>query len=198
MNAPKLPLASLAAIALSTSLALAQEVAEQPFKKDVPYVPTPEPIVELMLDMAGVGPKDVVYDLGSGDGRIVIAAARRGARGVGIDIDPERVREANANAKKAGVTDKVKFIEGDLFDADIDDATVVTMYLLTDVNLKLRPKLLSELKPGSRIVSQTFDMGDWEPEKTQEIGFTKVYYWTVPSKPLASAKPDASPSPSKQ
>ncbi len=198
MNAPKLPLASLAAIALSTSLALAQEVAEQPFKKDVPYVPTPEPIVELMLDMAGVGPKDVVYDLGSGDGRIVIAAARRGARGVGIDIDPERIREANANAKKAGVTDKVKFIEGNLFDADIDDATVVTMYLLTDVNLKLRPKLLAELKPGSRIVSQTFDMGDWEPEKTQEIGFTKVYYWTVPSKPLASAKPDASPSPSKQ
>lgn len=184
MNLPT-RLASLAALALWTSLTLAQEIVDGPIKKDVPYVPTPEGIVEAMLDLARVGPNDVVYDLGSGDGRIVIAAARRGARGVGIDIDPERIREANANAKKAGVTNKVKFIEGNLFDADIADATVVTMYLLTDVNLKLRPKLMAELKPGTRIVSQTFDMGEWEPEKTTEVGFTKVYYWTIPSQPLA-------------
>jgi SAM-dependent methyltransferase len=202
MNLPT-RLASLAVIALSTSLALAQEVApadvEQPIKKDVPYVPTPEGIVDAMLDLAKVGPNDVVYDLGSGDGRIVIAAARRGARGVGIDIDPERIREANANAEKAGVTGKVKFIEGDLFEADISDATVVTMYLLTDVNLKLRPKLMAELKPGTRIVSQTFDMGEWEPQKTTEVGFTKVYYWTIPAQPLAfGPKPDESLSPSRQ
>lgn len=192
MNLPT-RLASLAALALWTSLTLAQEVVDGPIKKDVPYVPTPEGIVEAMLDLARVGPNDVVYDLGSGDGRIVIAAARRGARGVGIDIDPERIREANANAKKAGVTNKVKFIEGNLFDADIADATVVTMYLLTDVNLKLRPKLMAELKPGTRIVSQTFDMGEWEPEKTTEVGFTKVYYWTIPSQPLAfGPKPERS------
>ena len=190
MNAPTLRLASLAAVALSTSLALIQANAEEPVKRDVPHVPTPEAVVEKMLDMAEVGPNDVVYDLGSGDGRIVIAAARRGARGVGIDIDPERIREANANAKKAGVTHKVKFIKGDLFDADIADATVVTMYLLTDVNLKLRPKLLAELKPGTRVVSQTFHMGEWQPEKTADVGYIKIYYWTIPSQPLAFGRAD--------
>jgi SAM-dependent methyltransferase len=185
MNAPTLPLASLAAIALSTSLALTQATADEPIKKDVPYVPTPEAVVEKMLDMAKVGPKDVVYDLGSGDGRIVIAAARRGARGVGVEIDPERIREANANAKAAGVTGQVKFIEGDLFDADIGDATVVTMYLLPEVNLKLRPKLMAELKPGTRIVSQSFHMGEWQPEKTADVGYIKIYYWTIPDQPPA-------------
>ena len=187
MNAPTLRLASLAAIALSTSLACAQDTSDWPVKKDVPYVPTPEAVVEVMLDMAKVGPEDVVYDLGSGDGRIVIAAAKRGARGVGIDIDPERIREANANAKSAGVTDKVKFIEGDLFDADIHEATVVTMYLLPEVNLKLRPKLMKELKPGTRLVSQSFHMGEWQPQKTEDVGYIKVYYWTIPAKPLAFA-----------
>jgi SAM-dependent methyltransferase len=187
MNAPTLGLASLAAIALSTSLACAQEAADWPVKKDVPYVPSPEAVVEKMLDMARVGPNDVVYDLGSGDGRIVIAAAQRGARGVGIDIDPERISEANANAEKAGVTDKVKFIQGDLFEADIGDATVVTMYLLPEVNLRLRPKLMAELKPGTRIVSQSFHMGEWQPEKTADVGYIKVYRWTIPSKPLAFA-----------
>jgi SAM-dependent methyltransferase len=185
MNAPTLPFASLAAIALSTSLALTQATADEPIKKDVPYVPTPEAVVEKMLDMAKVGPKDVVYDLGSGDGRIVIAAARRGARGVGVEIDPERIREANANAKAAGVTGQVKFIEGDLFDADIGDATVVTMYLLPEVNLKLRPKLMAELKPGTRIVSQSFHMGEWQPEKTADVGYIKIYYWTIPDQPRA-------------
>ena len=187
MNAPTLRLASLAAIALSTSLACAQDTSDWPVKKDVPYVPTPEAVVEVMLDMAKVGPEDVVYDLGSGDGRIVIAAAKRGARGVGIDIDPERIREANANAKSAGVTDKVKFIEGDLFDADIHEATVVTIYLLPEVNLKLRPKLMKELKPGTRLVSQSFHMGEWQPQKTEDVGYIKVYYWTIPAKPLAFA-----------
>ena len=194
MNAPTLRLASLAAIALSTSLACAQDTSDWPVKKDVPYVPTPEAVVEVMLDMAKVGPEDVVYDLGSGDGRIVIAAAKRGARGVGIDIDPERIREANANAKSAGVTDKVKFIEGDLFDADIHDATVVTMYLLPEVNLKLRPKLMKELKPGTRLVSQSFHMGEWQPQKTEDVGYIKVYYWTIPAKPLAFADDPAASS----
>ena len=115
-----------------------------------------------------VNKDDVVYDLGCGDGRIVITAAKKyGARGVGVDIDPERIKEANANAKQAGVSDRVKFIEQDLFQTDFKEASVVTLYLLPDINLKLRPKLLSELKPGTRIVSHAFDMGDWKPDKTE-------------------------------
>jgi len=150
---------------------------------DVPFVPSPNPVVEKMLEMAQVGPKDVVYDLGSGDGRIVIAAARKyGARGVGIDIDPERIKEARANARKAGVEKKVESRQGDLFDANIGDATVVTIYLLSGINLKLRPKLLSELKPGTRIVSHAFDMGDWKPEKELDVDGRKVYFWTIPKK----------------
>jgi ubiquinone/menaquinone biosynthesis C-methylase UbiE len=150
---------------------------------DVPFVPSPNPVVEKMLEMAQVGPKDVVYDLGSGDGRIVIAAARKyGARGVGIDIDPERIKEARANARKAGVEKKVEFRQGDLFDANIGDATVVTIYLLSGINLKLRPKLLSELKPGTRIVSHAFDMGDWKPVATAKVSTSTVYYWVVPER----------------
>ncbi|MGH7390014.1 MAG: SAM-dependent methyltransferase [Candidatus Rokuibacteriota bacterium] len=152
---------------------------------DVPYVPTKEPIVDQMLKMASVRAGDVIYDLGCGDGRIVITAAKRfGIRGVGIDIDPERIAEANANAKQAGVADRVKFIQGDLFDAKIGDATVVTLYLLPDVNLKLRPKLLSELRPGTRIVSHNYDMGDWKPQQTATLTVDgtehTVYFWTVP------------------
>ena len=150
--------------------------------RDVPYVPTPEPVVDKMLELAQVGPKDVVYDLGSGDGRIVIAAAKKGARGVGIDIDPERIREAKRNASRAGVADRVEFREGNLFKADIRDATVVTLYLLTGVNRQLRPKLLGELKPGTRVVSHAFDMGDWQPVATERVGSSTVYYWVVPER----------------
>jgi len=151
--------------------------------RDVPYVPTPNPVVDEMLKVAEVGPKDIVYDLGSGDGRIVIAAARKhGARGVGIDIDPERIREARENARKAGVQDRVEFRQGDLFKADIGQATVVTLYLLTGVNHKLRPKLLAELKPGTRVVSHSFDMGDWEPRAVRKVNGSTVYYWVVPDR----------------
>lgn len=151
---------------------------------DVIYVPTPEPVVDAMLNLAGVKAGDVLYDLGSGDGRIPIAAAKRfGVRGVGIDINPVRVREANANAQEAGVTDLVTFKEADLFQEDISDASVVTLYLLQSLNVKLRPKLLAELKPGTRIVSHAFDMADqWEPEKTQEVDGTRIYMWTVPER----------------
>jgi SAM-dependent methyltransferase len=148
---------------------------------DVIFVPTPEGVVDRMLELAQVTAKDTVYDLGSGDGRIVIAAARKyGARGVGIDIDPERIKEARANAKAAGVTDKVNFVQGDLFQSDISQATVVTIYLLTDLNLKLRPKLLKELAPGTRVVSHAFGMGDWKPERTESINGYTVYLWRIP------------------
>jgi SAM-dependent methyltransferase len=153
---------------------------------DVPYVPTHELIVTQMLDMGRVRGNDVLYDLGSGDGRIVIEAARRfGTRGVGYDIDPERIREANENAVRAGVKDKVRFIEGDIFDANIQEATVVTLYLLPAVNLRLKPKLLRDLKPGTRIVSHNYDMGDdWPPETTARITVDgtehTVYFWTIP------------------
>jgi cyclopropane fatty-acyl-phospholipid synthase-like methyltransferase len=151
--------------------------------RDVPFVPTPERVVEKMLEVAKVGPKDVVYDLGSGDGRIVIAAAKKhGARAVGIDIDPERIKEARDNARRAGVSDRVEFRQEDLFKADFSEATVVTMYLLTGVNQRLRPKLLAELKPGTRLVSHAFDMGDWKPTQTHKVGTSTVYYWVVPER----------------
>ena len=150
---------------------------------DVIFVPTPGDIVETMLRMAGVSRKDTVYDLGCGDGRIVITAAQRhGARGVGIDIDPERVAEATENVRKAGVADRVKIIQGDLFEADIGPATVVTLYLLSELNLKLRPKLLRELNPGARVVSHAFSMGDWKPARMEEIAGTTVYLWRIPAR----------------
>jgi len=172
-------LASLGALGIS-GYAGAQDQA--PTRgPDVIFVPTPEEVVDSMLKMAGVTPKDVVYDLGCGDGRIVITAAQKyGARGVGIDIDPERIKEANANAKTAGVTGKVKFVRGDLFEADISEATVVTLYLLTDLNLKLRPKLMRDLNPGTRVVSHAFNMGDWKPERQATIRGTTVYLWRIP------------------
>lgn len=156
---------------------------------DVPYVPTTEEAVQEMLKLGGVKKTDVVYDLGCGDGRIVIAAAKTyGARGVGIDINPVRIAEAKENAKKAGVENLVRFEENDLFEADFHEATVVTLFLLPAVNLKLRPKLLEELKPGTRIVSNTFDMGDWKAEKEATVGDPdeqsylshRLYLWTVP------------------
>ena len=154
-------------------------------KLDVPYVPTPEAVVEMMLRMAKVGKDDFLYDLGCGDGRIVITAARKyEARGVGYDIDPQRIKESDENARRAGVTDRVRFVQGDLFEADLSGATVVTLYLLPEVNLKLRPKLLRELKPGTRVVSHNYDMGDWDPLEFVEVdaGGEKhfIYSWVVP------------------
>ena len=149
---------------------------------DVPYVPTPRAVVTQMLELANVTKDDVVYDLGSGDGRIVIMAAQRfGARGVGVDIDPQRVWEAQENAKEARVTDRVQFLLQDLFDTDISAATVVTLYLTQDVNLQLRPKLWRELKPGTRVVSHDFSMGDWRPEQVIRVDKSIVYYWTIPA-----------------
>lgn len=156
---------------------------------DVPYVPTPQEVVDEMLRIANVRQTDKLYDLGSGDGRIVITAAKQyGVRGIGIDIDPVRVQEANANAKQAGVSDRVEFRQQDLFETNFKDATVVTLYLLPQINLKLRPKLLSELKPGTRIVSHAFDMGDWKPEKVVEVNGRTIYYWVVPEKPPSNLR----------
>ena len=176
--------AVLAQVACSLMLAVAPLGAQQgDVHRDVPYVPTPPDVVEAMLNLGGVKKGDIMYDLGCGDGRIVIMAAQKfGATGTGVDIDPERIREAEENAKKAGVTDRVTFLEKNLFDADFHDATVVTLYLLPDVNLRLRPKLLKDLKVGTRIVSHQFDMGDWKPDKQVEIGWRTIYLWTVTAK----------------
>jgi methylase of polypeptide subunit release factors len=149
---------------------------------DVPYVPTSQIVVDAMLKLANVKQADVVYDLGCGDGRIVVTAAQKyGATGTGFDIDPVRIAEANENARTAGVTDKVKFVNANLFETDLSKATVITMYLLPTVNMKLRPKIMA-LKPGTRIVSHAFDMGDWKPEKTEQVDGATIYYWTVPKK----------------
>jgi ubiquinone/menaquinone biosynthesis C-methylase UbiE len=149
---------------------------------DVIYVPTPQPVVEAMLDAAGVKPGDVVYDLGSGDGRIAITAAKKyGARGVGIEIDPALVRKATENAAAAGVSDRVRFLNENLFTADISQATVVTLYLLQSINERLRPKLVRELKSGTRVVSHVFNMGpEWPPEQALMIGASPVFLWTIP------------------
>ena len=148
---------------------------------DVRYVPTPQRVVRKMLRLAGVGPTDLVYDLGSGDGRIPITAAREfGARGVGIDIDPRRIREAEANARAAGVTDRVRFRNEDLFEADFRDATVVTLFLSADVNRRLRPRLLRELAPGTRVVSYWHDMGDWRPLRRVRTPQANIYLWHIP------------------
>lgn len=170
----------LLAAALAASPAAAQ--AQQNWSTvDVVYVPTPYDVVDEMLHLAGVGKGDVLYDLGSGDGRIPIAAAKKfGIRATGIDIDAELVRQAEDNAKNAGVSGLVRFREEDLFKADFRDATVVTLYLQPHLNLKLRPKLWAELKPGTRIVSHQFDMGDWLPEKKLERSGRTLYFWTVP------------------
>jgi tRNA G37 N-methylase Trm5 len=174
---------SLAILALLLALpALAQKEAAPARTPDVIYVPTPQEVVERMLEVAKVGKGDVLYDLGSGDGRIPVTAAKKfGIRAVGIDIDPDRIREANENAKKNGVEKLVKFRNEDLFRANFREATVVTLYLLPDLNVKLRPKLWRELKPGTRIVSHQFDMGDWKPEQTIDLNGRTIYFWTVPA-----------------
>jgi SAM-dependent methyltransferase len=179
-------------VALLSIAALGAQNAKPKREPDVPYVPTTEAAVQAMLKLAGVKKSDIVYDLGCGDGRIVIAAAKTyGARGVGIDINPVRIGEAKENAKAAGVEKLVRFEENDLFQADIREATVVTLFLLPHINLKLRPKLLQDLKPGTRIVSNTFDMDDWKAEKEATVGDAdtdvdyeplsrKLFLWTVP------------------
>jgi SAM-dependent methyltransferase len=160
--------------------ALAQDFAVPP-KLDVPFVPTPQEVVDRMLALAMVGKTDTLYDLGCGDGRIVITAARQfGAHGVGIDLNPERIAEAHANAKKAGVDGRVTFRQADLFETDLSPASVVSLYLLPDVNLRLRPRLWAQLKPGSRVVSHAFDMGpEWPPEKTVDADGRTIYLWTI-------------------
>ena len=182
---------SYVAVATLSVMAAAAQNGAARREPDVPFVPTTEEAVQAMLKLADVKKTDVVYDLGCGDGRIVIAANKNfGARAVGIDINPVRIGEAKENAKKAGVENQVKFIEADLFEADIHEATVVTLFLLSSVNLKLRPKLLADLKPGTRIVSNTFDMGDWKPEKEITVGNPdeetylshRLFLWTVPQK----------------
>ncbi len=148
---------------------------------DVPYVPTPENVVEKMLEMADVGPGDYVIDLGSGDGRIVIAAAKRGAYGHGIDIDPKRIKEARENARKAEVEGKVLFVQEDIFKTDFSRANVITMYLLNSVNLQLRSSLLTRLKPGTRVVSHDFDMNDWKPDNYVREETSNIYFWLIPA-----------------
>jgi len=171
--------AAAAGPAWSQSYGTAKPVERTP---DVIFVPTPPAVVDAMLQVAKVGPDDILYDLGSGDGRIPIAAAKRfGTRGVGIDLDPQRISEANANARRQQVTDKVRFIQGDLFEQDLTPASVITLYLLPRLNLKLRPTLLA-LKPGTRIVSHAFDMGDWTPEQTLTVDNKQVFFWTVPAR----------------
>jgi SAM-dependent methyltransferase len=170
----------VAILALSTSALFAQATAQRPTREpDVIYVPTPQEVVDAMLKLAKVTSADVVYDLGSGDGRIPITAAQKyGARAIGFDINPVRIAEANANLKTANVGDKVRFVEADLFEQDLSEATVITLYLLPSLNLKLRPTLW-KLKPGTRIVSHSFDMGDWKPEATETIDGRTIYFWTV-------------------
>jgi SAM-dependent methyltransferase len=158
----------------------------QPRTPDVEYVPTPHNIVAEMLRLAAVKQTDVVYDLGCGDGRVIITAAQQyGARGVGVDIDPKRIKESRANARQAGVVERVKFLQQDLFETDIREATVVTLYLLPQLNRELRPKLFRDLKPGTRIVSHDFDMGDWQPDKVISVpGLAyehTVFYWVIPA-----------------
>ena len=178
---------TLPAVRLTLSVCLflaarAGVVAQTPATKpDVVYVPTPQAVVDAMLQLADVKANDVVYDLGSGDGLIVIAAAKKyGARGVGVEIDPELVKKATNDAVAAGVSDRVRFINENLFTADIRQASVVTLYLLQSLNERLRPKLVRELKPGTRVVSHVFNMGpEWPPQKTIDVGASRVFLWTI-------------------
>lgn len=166
------------AVLLWLALAAPAAVSAQPV--DAPYVPTPPAVVTAMLTIARVGPDDVVYDLGSGDGRIVIAAAREfGARGVGIERNPRLIEAAREAAARAGIGARVRFVEQDFFDADLREATVVTLYLLPTVNLKLRGKLRAELRHGTRVVSHYYAMGDWQPDFETEVDGRKIFYWVI-------------------
>ncbi len=168
---------ALAAGGASTS----SKVEKKP-KLDVGYQPTPYEIVAKMLTMADVRKDDLVYDLGCGDGRVVVMAAKeRGAKGVGVDLDPKRIRESRENARKAGVADQVRFFQQDLFKTEIGEATVVMLYLWPEVNIRLRPKLFAELKPGTRVLSHNHDMGEWEPDQYAEILKHRIYSWVIPA-----------------
>jgi SAM-dependent methyltransferase len=176
----------LVALALAGGCAPAQPVADAPAPAlDVVWVPSAPQVIRAMLDTAKVGPDDVVYDLGCGNGEIVIAAAKHyGARAVGVDLDPARIRRARLDAAGEGVASRVTFVEQDLFATDVSPATVVTLYLLPDLNARLRPKLLRELRPGARIVSHDFGIGDWPPEQTVEVPLARthrVFLWRIPS-----------------
>jgi len=177
------PLGVSLMLAITALAAIGQAQSRRP---DVVYVPTPHHVVAEMLRIAEVTKDDVVYDLGSGDGRLVIAAAKHyGARAVGVDIDPQRIEESRANARRDGVAERVTFLQQDLFETDIREATVVTLYLLSKLNLQLRPKLLSDLRPGTRVVSHAFAMEDWRPDQELRIPGSpsahSVYYWVIPA-----------------
>ncbi|MCJ7563716.1 MAG: class I SAM-dependent methyltransferase [Candidatus Aminicenantes bacterium] len=174
-----------AVLCFSLMLTPSFQVAQQK-QLDVPYVPTKYPVVDEMLRMADIQKSDIVYDLGCGDGRLVVGAAQKyGAHGVGFDIDPERIQESWENATKAGVKNLVQFFEQDLFQADFHEATAMTIYLLTSVNLRLRPKLLRELRPGTRLVSHNFGMGEWKPDQSSEVMVDDishdVFLWIIPA-----------------
>lgn len=169
-------------VVVATILVACVSCANGEVQRDVPFVPTPEEVAAEMLRLANVKESDVVYDLGCGDGRIVITAAKQyGARGIGVDIDPQRIADSKANATKAGVADRVQFVNRSLFEMDMSDATVVTLYLLPSVNVKLRPKLLRELRPGTRVVSHSFDMEDWEPDASVNVDGRRVHFWVIPA-----------------
>jgi SAM-dependent methyltransferase len=176
---------ALGFVSLPSQRAVSQVISngQEKIKLDVPYEPSSEEVVRTMLEIAQVGKDDLVYDLGCGDGRIVIAAAQKaGARGVGVDLDPERIKESLGNARQANVANRVQFFQQDLFQTDIGKATVVMLYLWPEVNLKLRPKLLRELKPGTRVVSHSHNMGSWEPDQTITVPQGhNVYFWVIPA-----------------
>ena len=171
----------MVASSIVLSIAVIGSAQSPSVKPDVLYVPTPEAVVDAMLQLANVTATDVVYDLGSGDGRIVITAAKKyGARGVGVEIDPQLVKQATQNAAAAGVSDRVTFVTQNLYSAEIKDATVVTLYLLQSINERLRPRLVRELKPGTRVVSHVFNMGpEWPPERTVQLGPNRIFLWTI-------------------
>jgi len=178
-----LVLSTFAVIAQDSQYAIA--VAQDTIfenKKIVPFVPTPQEVVDKMVELAGVKKGDVVYDLGSGDGRIVITAAKKGAKAVGFEIDGDLVKQSRDNIRKAGVQEQAEIRQQDILTVDLSAASVVTMYLLPDVNLQLRPNILSQLKPGSRVVSHAFDMGDWKPDRTERVESRTLYLWTIPAK----------------
>ena len=183
-----LPVLIAAAIAFAggfSSLSAQSDSLLPTREPDVIFVPTPDEVVAAMLKMVDVKPGEMVYDLGCGDGRIVISAARDfGARGIGVDIDPQRIAESRENATKAGVNDRVQFKQADLFTMNFADADVITLYLLPALNVRLRPRLLDELKPGTRIASHAFNMGDWEPDDRAEVGDPEksIYFWRIPAK----------------
>ena len=181
-------LVSLLSVLVLTMAASAQPIAAQEKPgEDVPFVRTPPQVVDAMLKLAEVKNGDFVIDLGCGDGRIVVAAAQKfGARGRGVDFNPRRIEEAKANAREAGVSDRVDFVQGNFFETGVSDATVVTLYLSSGVNVKLRPRLLRELKVGSRIVSHIFDMGDWEADKTADESGRLLRLWIITEKAKAA------------